>query len=602
MPKDKSEKFHFSPRPNRAHEIDWMEWGGEAFRRSKAENKPVLMAISAVWCHWCHVMDETTYSDGQVIHLLNEKFIPVRVDSDRRPDLNSRYNQGGWPTTALLTDEGEIIAGTTFIAADRFGRLLADVYDLYTKNAADIDAAVQLMRKRRAEEPPLAEGGFDESMIDFVVNVASQAFDGEFGGFGIEPKFPYVSVLSLLLARLAADAPGNMGEIVRVTLENMAQGGINDQVQGGFFRYATNQDWSIPHYEKLLEDNAALMGVYTEAYNLSGDADYAKTVYGIQRYLSSVLLDPSTGAFAGSQDADEEYYKLGEEERGKRPAPYIDRTVFAGANALAASALFRAFQVFGDGEFRSQATAALEFIWGNMWDVREGLYHFYDGERRVPGLLTDMARLAAACLDAYESGMGEAWLDRAVIAANWMLTRLQDPGSGAFFDSAHPPGEQGYPIEPSRPPVDNSIAATVLIRMAQNTGQTKFDDAAQKTLKHFAGVFQEYGLFAAEYALALARLLDPPVRVTVTGPPAEATTVDMIRAAHRARIPFRSIEVIDPETYGEDLQEAGYGYEGMPVAYICIGASCQPAVVDPAELPARLETGWSAISRQQKTA
>lgn len=597
MPEYPSEKFHFSPRSNRAHEIDWLEWGGEAFRRSREENKPVLLSISAVWCHWCHVMDETTYSDGQVINLVNDKFIPVRVDSDRRPDLNSRYNQGGWPTTALLTHEGEIIAGTTFIAADRFGRLLLDVYDLYTQHAGDIDAAVELMRKRRAEEPPATQGGFDESMIDFVVDLAEQAFDGECGGFGTEPKFPYTSVLNLLLARLAADAPGNLGEMVRVTLENMAQGGINDQVQGGFFRYSTSQDWSVPHYEKLLEDNAALMGVYAEAYNLSGDADYAKTVYSINKYLSSVLLDPTTGAFAGSQDADEEYYKLGEEERSQRPAPYIDRTVYAGSNALAVSSLLRAFQVFGDSEFRVQAAGALEFVWEKMWDNGNGLYHFFDGEGRIPGLLGDTARLVAACLDAYESGVGDIWLDRALVAANWMLTNLQDPDSGAFYDAAYPPGEQGYPRERSRPPVENGIAANALIRMAQNTGQTKFDEAARKTLKHFAGVFQEYGLFAAEYALAVARLLDPPVRVTVTGPPAESTTIEMIRAAHRARIPFRSVEVIDPETFGEDLEEAGYGYEGMPVAYVCIGASCQPAVVDPAELPARLETGWSAISR-----
>lgn len=599
MSEDNSGNFHFSPRPNRAHEIKWQEWGGDAFRRSREENKPVLLAISAIWCHWCHVMDETTYSDGQVIKLINDQFIPVRVDSDRRPDLNSRYNQGGWPTTALLTHEGEIIAGTTYITADRFGRLLMDVYELYTRNAADIEAAVQLMRQRRAEEPPAVEGGFDQSIIDLVVDLAEQAFDSESGGFGVEPKFPYATVLNLLLARLAADAPGNMGEIVRVTLENMSQGGIHDQVQGGFFRYSTSQDWSVPHYEKLLEDNAALMGVYAEAYNLSGDADYAKTVYSINRYLSSVLLDRSSGAFAGSQDADEEYYKLGEEERSARIAPFVDRTVFTGPNALAASSLLRAFQVFGDDEFRAQAAGALEFIWENMWDSQAGLYHyFYNGERRLPGLLADTARFTSACLDAYESGLGEEWLDRALAASNWMLAHLHDPASGAFFDSAYPPGELGYPRERTRPPVDNSIAASALIRMGQNTGQAKFNEAARSALGHFAGIFQEYGLFAAEYALAVARLLDPPVRVTVTGPPVETTTVEMIRAAHRARIPFRSVEVIDPENYGEDLEEAGYAYAGMPVAYICIGASCQPAVVDPAELPARLETGWSVISRQ----
>jgi uncharacterized protein YyaL (SSP411 family) len=154
----------------------------------------------------------------------------------------------------------------------------------------------------------------------------------------------------------------------------------------------------------------------------------------------------------------------------------------------------------------------------------------------------------------------------------------------------------GFPSERAKPIVDNSVAASVLIRLGQNTGQKKFTDAARRTLGGFAGLFQQYGLFAAEYAQAVSRLLDPPVRVTVVGSPADALTAQMIRAAGRARIPFLSLEIIDPQTYGEDLAETGYGYAGSPVAYICIGASCQPVVKDPVELPGRLESGWSAVS------
>ncbi|MBE0428575.1 MAG: thioredoxin domain-containing protein [Thermoleophilia bacterium] len=588
-----SAKFFFSPRPNRAHEIDWMEWGDEAFRRAREEKRPILLSVSAVWCHWCHVMDETTFSDGQVIQVINSRFVGVRVDSDRRPDINSRYNQGGWPTVAFLTHEGEIIAGTTYVPPDQMGRLLNDVADVFERSAADLDAAIEYVRERRNAPAPVPGGGFDASMVDYVVDVAEKAYDSEAGGFGNEPKFLYAGMLGLLLSRLAADAPGNIAGILRHTLEKMAYGNIYDQSEGGFFRYSTTRDWSVPHYEKLLEDNAAMMTVYADAFNLSGEADYARTVYGIHDYLTKTLLDPGTGAFAGSQDADEEYYRLAADERTARKPPLVDRTVYSGLNARTASALLRAFQVLEEVEFRSQAIKALEFVYEHLWDDDAGPYHYFNGEANLPGLLTDAAWILSACLDAYESGAGERWLDRALRVAGWMLGHLQDHGSGAFLDCVHPPGSRGLPSEKTRPPVDNSVAADGLIRLAQNSGQKKYDEAARRALLYFSGTFQEYGMFAAEYAVSVARLLDPPVRVTVVGTPDDAATVELIRGAHRARIPFRSVEVIDPEAYGDELEETGYGYTGTPVAYACIGTACQPPVSDPKELSARLEAGWT---------
>lgn len=592
---EKSE-FHFSPRANRASEINWLPWGEEAWRLSADSGKPVLLSISAVWCHWCHVMDETSYSDSQVISLVNEKFVAVRVDSDRRPEINSRYNQGGWPSTVFMTHEGEIIAGTTYIPADQLCRLLNDVSDLFASHEAEIAGVIERAREMRLSEPASISGPCDWSMVDYVTGLAEQGFDSENGGFGTEPKFPYATALSLLLKRLAADAPGNMGEIVRLTLEKMAAGGIFDQVAGGFFRYATAADWSAPHYEKLLEDNAAMMEVFLDGYRLSGEADYTMVAYKIHKYLTSTLLDPGTGAFFGSQDADEEYYRLAAAEREARPAPMVDKTIYSGANALAASAFLSGFQVLGDAQLREQALTALGFIWENLWDDDHGPYHYFDEKPQAPGLLLDAARLAAACLDAYESGAGDVWLDRSTKAASWMLTHLEDKEAGGFFDCALLPASTGYPSEQAKPIVENSVAASALIRIGQNTGQKKFTDAARRSLESYSGSFQEFGLFAAEYAQAIARLLDPPVRVTVVGAPQDEVTSEMIRAACRARIPFRSLEVIDPDVYGEDLAETGYAYEGSPVAYVCIGSSCQPPVKDPVELPGRLENGWAAIS------
>jgi uncharacterized protein YyaL (SSP411 family) len=585
--------FHFSPRPNRAGQINWQLWGKDAFRRSREENKPVLLAISAVWCHWCHVMDETSYSDDGVIAAINESFVPVRVDSDQRPDINTRYNQGGWPSIALLTADGEIIAGTTYIPPEQLRRLLGDVRDLYANNLDEVRAAVDQIREQREALVRESHEGPEPgpSVAAHLLEVAGDVYDSDFGGFGSTTKFPYANMLSLLLTILAEGPIAELEDMLTHTLDAMAAGGMRDQVEGGFFRYSTDREWTVPHYEKMLEDNAALLMVYADAAHITGRQEYKTVARDIYRYLTTVLLDPGAGVFRGSQDADEDYYRLDAAARKDTRAPYIDPTVFSGWNALTASALYRSFQLLGDVEMRDQATAALDFVWERMWDPGSGLFHYHDGTARLPGLLEDTACMLGACLDAYESGAGEVWLDRALKTAQWLLKNLEDEKTGGFFDCLAPPGEDGLSGQRSLPLAENSVAAAALIRLAQNSGQPRFGEAAGRALRYFSGAYKASGLFAADYAMAVERLLEPPVRVTITGPPEDAATVAMIRAAHRARIPFRSVEVLDPVVHNEELEATGYGYAGRPIAYICVGASCQPPVTDPDELPGRLETG-----------
>ncbi|MEK6537380.1 MAG: DUF255 domain-containing protein, partial [Actinomycetota bacterium] len=400
--------FRFSPRPNRAGQIKWRSWDESIFQRSGKENKPVLLAISAVWCHWCHVMDETGYSDDEVISLINESFIPVRVDSDQRPDINFRYNQGGWPTLAFLTADGEVITGATYIPADQLRRLLGDVRDLYSGNRQEIQMAVDNIREQRqvlAKQPP--EGPAPgPAVAASALEVAGDVHDSEFGGFGSTTKFPYANVLSLIMMVLSEGPIGELEAMLTKTLDAMSGGGMYDRVEGGFFRYSTNREWTIPHFEKMLEDNAALLSVYAEAVRITGSKEYETVARDIHRYLTTVLLEPGSGVFRGSQNADEDYYRLDLAARKETRAPYIDPTVFAGWNALAASALLRAFQVMGDVEMRDRASGALDFVWEHMWDADRGLNHYYDGQAHLPGMLGDTARILTACLDAYESGVG----------------------------------------------------------------------------------------------------------------------------------------------------------------------------------------------------
>src|SRR5579864_8699417 len=216
--------FHFSPRPNRANEIQWQEWGTPAFAAAKEQAKPVLLAISAVWCHWCHVMDETTYSDSGVIRLINERFVPVRVDNDQRPDVNARYNMGGWPTTALLSPEGEILFGGTYIPPDAMRQVLRQIDGFYSDPANRLSLAKRIheMKTTRAARSKAPQGGeLDDATGRTVLNVVAADFDQQYGGFGGEQKFPHIPVLQFLLDYWQRTRDAQAQHMVQKTLHAM---------------------------------------------------------------------------------------------------------------------------------------------------------------------------------------------------------------------------------------------------------------------------------------------------------------------------------------------------------------------------------------------
>ncbi|MDI7252173.1 MAG: DUF255 domain-containing protein, partial [Actinomycetota bacterium] len=232
------EEFRFSPRPNRAREINWLPWGKEAFERAAREGKPVLLSISAVWCHWCHVMDETTYSDEEVIRLINSLYIPVRVDNDRNPDINRRYNQGGWPTTAFLSPNGALLAGTTYVPPETMRKVLRRISQLYAENRSQIESAPP-----EIVSPGGRGGPLDPSLMDAVASSLLVAWDREYGGLGGEPKFPHPEAV-LLALRMHRKGEARFLDFALQYLEAMARGGLRDPVEGGFFRYSVTRDWS----------------------------------------------------------------------------------------------------------------------------------------------------------------------------------------------------------------------------------------------------------------------------------------------------------------------------------------------------------------------
>jgi uncharacterized protein YyaL (SSP411 family) len=270
--------FRFSPRPNRAAEIGWRPWGEKAFQEAQVADKPVLLAISAVWCHWCHVMDETSYSDPDVIRLINERYVPIRVDNDERPDVNRRYNMGGWPTTAFLTPDGEIVHGGTYVPPDTMRSYLASVADLWSAQRSDLAQRVAELREKENEARAPKSGDLSFQIVDQVGSLVRGQYDPQFGGFGREPKFPQPKLLRFLLDEHRRFGYPEIATMLHRTLGAMASGGMYDHVEGGFFRYSTTRQWEIPHYEKMLEDNADLLAIYAEAHRSFPTAGYDRIV------------------------------------------------------------------------------------------------------------------------------------------------------------------------------------------------------------------------------------------------------------------------------------------------------------------------------------
>jgi uncharacterized protein len=489
-------EFHFSPRPNRAHEIKWRGWSEEAFAEAGKLDRPILLSISAVWCHWCHVMDETTYSNAGVIDLINREYVPIRVDNDLRPDINQRYNMGGWPTTAFLTSSGDILTGATYLPADQMADTLGRVAGYYRTNRPEIANRVLEGRKRSGAGVARSAGTLEDGIVAEVVEAVTNAYDPEYGGFGSAPKFPQTDAILLLLEQAQLDADPDQREMATHTLEMMAAGGTYDHVEGGFFRYSTTQDWSVPHFEKMLEDHAGLVN----ALALAGLEDALDATTG---YLDRVLRDPVTGLYAGSQDADEHYYSLDSGGRAQADAPYVDRRIYTSWNAALAIAYLDASVRCERPALREHAATLLERLFKDRYQPGAGLTHS-DG---VTGQLPDQVWGLWAAVRAHQAGLGGDWLSNARDIAQHLEDRYADPDLGGYFDHAGT-DQLGRLSDSIKPLVENSIAAIALVELDALIGDPDgpYMARARRALESVAALPRQYGLMASVFARALDRL------------------------------------------------------------------------------------------------
>jgi uncharacterized protein YyaL (SSP411 family) len=734
--------------------IQWQEWGEEAFAAAQRENKPMLLDIGAVWCHWCHVMDRESYDDPEIAAIVNQHFIAVKVDRDERPDIDSRYQvavqavsgQGGWPLTAFLTPDGKpFYGGTYFPPNDGYGRpsfrrVLLSIANAYKEKHGDVVEQAQMVENSIAQSESFAGRGgqVSRSVIDAIQESAFKMFDAVHGGFGQAPKFPHPSALDLLIeqyARTKNERTKNeqtkndeLRNLTVTTLEHMANGGVYDQLAGGFHRYSVDERWVVPHFEKMCYDNSELLKNYVHAYQATGLEFFACVARDIIRWMDEWLSDRERGGFYASQDADismdddGDYFTwtlaetravLTEEEaqvaalhydinevgemhhnpaknvlyvrapieeiarrlslapervtallasakkkmyaaRLDRPTPYIDKTVYVGWNSLCVSAYLQAAKVLGLDGARRFALRSLDRVLAQAWSAgAEGakntdlkntettageppkstpsaplqaaprLLHvvaYSDPKaehREVAGLLDDYAFTALACLDAYEATADLSYYKFAQSIVDTMITKFYDATSGGFFDS-EPPAEgkglgvlatQRKPLQDSPTPAGNPMAAIALLRLHHYTGEAGYRDKTEKTLETFAGVAEQFGIFAATYGIAVAHFLESPIQIVVIagdgsaedgspedGSPESAAELQVVATAAFAfnkstlrLTPNEAVAKNLPPALAATIPNLPQLKSGKSFAVLCSGSACQPPVSGAGELARQLD-------------
>ncbi|MEK6857704.1 MAG: DUF255 domain-containing protein [Nanoarchaeota archaeon] len=464
--------------------IKWLDWNKSAFEKSKTEKKPVLLGISAVWCHWCHNMDNLAYSDKSVIEFINNNYIPIRVDTDKRPDVNESYNVGGWPTTAILSSEGELLNGATYLPIEDMLPFLRNGIDLFIqKRESAIHEEVKPIIPEKLSSPN-----------DFMNLVIDSFSDSVNGGFGLEPKFPHFEILEYLFTQ------PKYKDMLLKTLNSMANSDLQDVEAGGFYRYATQQNWSIPHYEKMLEDNAKHLLIYLNAYELTKESKYKNVSENIIRFLLSVLFDEQNIAFYGSQDADEAYCFLSLKEREKSNPPYIDKTIYTDWNALTSKAFIKASSVLNQKSYLEVALKNIEFIFSKCF--KRFVLHYPDSEVIM---LRDHIALLSVLLDAYEATKDNKYLKKSEEIVELLFKNFYDKTNGAFFSTLR--SDIGELSIRKKRFNENCLISMELLRFDKLANQNHSKEI-EKTLLFFHSSARNYGFLAVSYTLAVDMFLE----------------------------------------------------------------------------------------------
>jgi uncharacterized protein YyaL (SSP411 family) len=581
--------FRFSPRPNKAHLVQWRSWGPEALEEARKRNRLVLLSLSAVWCHWCHVMDETTYSNDEIISFINEHFIPVRVDADLRPDIDSLYNQGGWPSTAILTPQGEVISGGSYLPPEEMLARLKRTAALFSTDRSTIVDRIEEVKVMK-ELGRIRESGPgslpDKGELDKIVEVLKDSFDSIHGGFGRNQKFPNPDAIDFLLSRYARNQDESIKRIVTKTLDEMAKGGLHDRVEGGFFRYATKPDWSEPHYEKMLEVNAGLIRNYAEASRVFDSKEYLAVVRESIRFVQARLYDPASGALYGSQDADESYFKK-QDRKGLRP-PFVDKTIYADSSSLMISALVAAYNATEEALYLDMAVKSAEFLLRNMTAESDGVFHaFHNGAPSLKGLLADNALFGSAMLDLYNTTGERRYLRIAQEIGRLVIGRYERVTKRlrATLDTPIKKPVTAGILSDMNENLANYRAVRFLSRLAFTGEYEKLKVVRDSVTASISKEYETFSPHAGTYGTVLLWMVGEPVQITILADGEGAR--NYLSTINRFFVPEKAVRAL---SLSEDVQEIKkLKYPLQEAVYLCVGKRCSAPITSAEGLKAGLK-------------
>jgi uncharacterized protein YyaL (SSP411 family) len=492
--------IRFSPLPNNAHIIPWREWSDEAFLAARAEDKPLMLFLGAFWCRFCQRMDEQAFSDTEVIALLNAYFIPLRVDYMQRPDVDARYNLNGWPTIAFMAPDGHLLGAVNYLPADQFKELLIDVYMSYEQRKKELRGAGQLAEEPQAAAQRLADSELATNLAAITESVMALS-DRTHGGYDQGQKFIHPQVNDFLLARYEVTKDQRYLDQVCLTLERMRAGELYDHEGGAYFRTSSNPDWSHPHREKLLIEEAGLLANCLTVLRITQREGYRRMAEEIIQYLDAKLYDPANGPFYGCEDWLRHEPPSAD---GKEFFTIIDRCFYTDANALASAAYLDAASILNQPQYRDRALSVLEFLWQHCRADSHGMFHYYDTAPHVPGLLMDQAQMGMALVRAHEATGERRYLDCAQQLADFILAQLKNP-AGGFYDV---PAQDSAALRVRLSLIEqNGTAALFLVRLGRATGDAQYNAGGRHALSASNSEFASFGVHAAPFGRALVEFV-----------------------------------------------------------------------------------------------
>ena len=642
--------------------VDWWQWGPEALAEAQRANRPILLSVGYAACHWCHVMAHESFEDDQTAKVMNELFVNIKVDREERPDIDQIYmnalhllgEQGGWPLTMFLTPKGEPVWGGTYFPKDsRFGRpafvdVLREVARLFRDEPDKIEQNRAALLVRLADKArPAGKIVIGLKELDAAARQVGNMFDAVNGGLRGAPKFPQPAILEMLWRAGARSGDAGFFELVEHTLERMSEGGIYDHLGGGFSRYSVDERWLVPHFEKMLYDNAQLLELLALAWQRSGEPLFSQRAQETVGWLEREMTTPE-GAFCASLDADSEgeegkfyvwskaeieealgaenaaffaaYYDVSpganfeghnilnrlnglprnindearlamlrsmlQQKRESRVRPGLDDKVLADWNGLMIAALVNAGGILEEPGWLQMAQQAFDFIVKNM-TRGDRLGHSWRGGRlTVPGFASDFAAMIRAALALYEATGERAYLERALAWQAAFDAHYADRDSGGYYLSADDAGDlllRPHSTADDATPNPNAVAAQNLLRLAVFTGDDAWRAKADRLIENILSA-AERNLFGH---MALLNALDLRLRgaeIVVSGPEAERFAQGALKLPFLDRIVLRARSTTDlPASHPAQQKLAAVAGSA---AFVCVGERCSLPVTQPEHIAA----------------